>query len=505
MRNTVITKCLMAICLLMLSVLTCFAQMSPKDSAKAKKLFSKGLKIYNKDRTKAVKYMIKAAELGDKTSMFSLACENSFSDKERAYWSKRYANRSNSPIYIRYVAECHYSGIEGFELNRDSAYFYMSKQAERGDKYAQYKYGIWMYRDKQKEEAHKWILCAANSDYADAQTTLGLMYQEGEGVDVDLKKGHMWIEKGALNGDSTAYYYLGKDLYYGTGCEKNRQEAFKWLSKYTENVNAKHRGEASLLLGLMCEFGDGCSNDLYKALNHYMYSANCGIVKAQKFVGSFYYLGKGVDMDREEALQWYMKAAKQGDAGAQCITGELLFAGVGSVYPKYTEAVEWFKKSAKQGYTDAFTKLGECFLSGKGVTEDKEQAVAYFKKASANDIVALYKLGICYYSGHGVEQNYEEAVRCFKDAAERGVTEAEYNLAVCYYNGEGVEHDYKKAFDLYSAAAERGDADAQVNLAEMFEKGKGTKKNLDKALFWYKKAANQGNFKAKLAINSINN
>ena len=31
------------------------------------------------------------------------------------------------------------------------------------------------------------------------------------------------------------------------------------------------------------------------------------------------------------------------------------------------------------------------------------------------------------------------------------------------------------------------------------------KGNLDKALFWYKKAANQGNFKAKLAINSINN
>ena len=415
-------KRLMAICLLMLSVLTCFAQMSPKDSVKANKLLSKGLEIYEKDKVKAIKYWMKAAKLGDKTCMFALASESSFTDKQRAYWSKKFANKTNSPTYIRYVANCYYHGIEGFELNKDSAYYYMLKQAERDDKYAQYQYGIWLYRDEQKEEAHKWILCAANSDYADAQTTLGLMYQEGEGVDVDLKKGHMWIEKGALNGDSTAYYYLGKDLYYGTGCEKNRQEAFKWLSKYTENGNAKHRGEASLLLGLMYEFGDGCSNDLYKALNHYMYSANCGIVKAQKFVGSFYYLGKGVDMDREEALQWYMKAAKQGDAGAQCITGELLFAGVGSVFPNYAEAVEWFKKSAKQDYTAAYTKLGECFLTGKGVTEDKEQAVAYFKKASANDPMALSKLGICYYSGQGVEQNYKEAVKCFKTAAEHGVT-----------------------------------------------------------------------------------
>ena len=504
MRNIVIIKRLMAICLLMLSVLTCFAQMSPKDSVKASKLFNKSLKIYNKDRTKAVKYMIKAAELGNNTSMLSLIYENSFSDKERAYWSKRYANKTNSPLYIKYVAECHYSGIEGFELNKDSAYYYMLKQAERGDKYAQYKYGIWLYRDEQKEAAHKWILCAANSDYADAQTTIGLMYQEGEGVGVNLEKGHQWIEKGALNGDSAAYYYLGQNLYYGTGCEKNRQEAFKWLSKYTENVNAKNRGEASLLLGLMYESGDGCSKDLNKALKLLIYSANCGVIKAQKIVGSCYYLGKGVDMDREEALKWYMKAAKQGDAGTQCITGELLFAGVGSVYPKYTEAVEWFKKSAKQGYAAAYTKLGECFLSGKGVTEDKEQAVAYFKKASDNDPVALYKLGICYCSGQGVEQNYEEAVKCFKNAAERGVSEAQYNLAVCYYNGEGVERDYKKAFDLYFVVAESGNADAQANLAEMFEKGKGTKRDLDKALFWYNKAANQGNFKAKLAINRFN-
>lgn len=79
-----------------------------------------------------------------------------------------------------------------------------------------------------------------------------------------------------------------------------------------------------------------------------------------------------------------------------------MFAGVGSIYPKYAEAAEWFKKSAKQGYAAAYTKLGECFFSGKGVTEDKEQAVAYFKKASAKDPVALSKLGICYYSGQGV-------------------------------------------------------------------------------------------------------
>lgn len=504
MRQSFIPRGLMVVCLLMLSVLTCFAQISPKDSVKANKLFSKSLKKYNTDRAKAIKYLTKSARLGNKMSMFWLSCENSFSDKQRAYWSKRFANKTNSPLYIMYVAECHYSGIEGFELNKDSAYYYMLKLAECDDKYAQYKYGLWLYLDKQEEEAHKWILCAANLDYADAQTTVGLMYQEGEGVDVDLAKGHQWIEKGALNGDSAAYYYLGKDFYYGTGCEKNYQEAFKWLSKYIENANANNGGEASLLLGLMCELGDGCSKDLNKALKLFMYSANCGIVKAQKIVGSYYYLGKGVDMDREEGLKWYMKAAKQGDAGAQCITGELLFAGVGSVYPKYAEAVEWLKKSAKQGYAAAYTKLGECFLSGKGVTEDKEQAVAYFKKASANDPVALYKLGICYCFGQGVEQNYEEAVRYFKDAAELGVPEAQYNLAVCYYNGEGVVRNYKKAFELYSVAAESGNADAQANLAEMFEKGQGTEKDLDKALFWYNKAANQENLKAKLSINRFN-
>ena len=50
--------------------------------------------------------------------------------------------------------------------------------------------------------AVKWYRLSAEQGYADAQTTLGYMYENGKGVLQDYVRAHMWYNIAASSGDS---------------------------------------------------------------------------------------------------------------------------------------------------------------------------------------------------------------------------------------------------------------------------------------------------------------
>ena len=76
--------------------------------------------------------------------------------------------------------------------------------AEQGDARAQTNLGV-MYRDGQgvprdHKTALKWYTLAAEQGYANAQNNLGVMYGEGPGVIQDYVRAHMWGNIAASNG-----------------------------------------------------------------------------------------------------------------------------------------------------------------------------------------------------------------------------------------------------------------------------------------------------------------
>ena len=74
------------------------------------------------------------------------------------------------------------------------------------------------------------------------------------------------------------------------------------------------------------------------------------------------------------------------------------------------EATAWYRKAAAQGDADAQFCLGAKYAFAIGFPKDDVQAVAWYGRAAENEHPdALHALGLMYAFGHGVPQDFVEA------------------------------------------------------------------------------------------------
>ena len=98
---------------------------------------------------------------------------------------------------------------------------------------------------------------AAEQGHAEAQYNLGVMYQNGEGVQEDKREAVKWYRKSAEQGFANAQYNLGWMYSKGEGVEEDKREAVKWYRKSAEQGIA----EAQNNLGVMYQNGEGVIQD----------------------------------------------------------------------------------------------------------------------------------------------------------------------------------------------------------------------------------------------------
>ena len=164
----------------------------------------------------------------------------------------------------------------------------------------------------------------AKKGFAQAQYSLGIMYEKGKGVDLNLKKAKKWFKLSAQQGISKAQFKLGLIYRNGQGGEKNYSKAIKWWELAANKGNAN----AQINLGLIFENGLGVPQDYNKAIRLYSLAAGAGNTKAQKYLNSLlnkkveaqinfglgvrFENGQGVVRDYNEAIRWYNLAANLG-------------------------------------------------------------------------------------------------------------------------------------------------------------------------------------------------
>lgn len=117
---------------------------------------------------------------------------------------------------------------------------------------------------------------AATKGNSRAMFLLGYMYENGEGVPIDLAKAASYYKAAADNGNRSAQHNLGCFYYLGNGLNKNYQFAFEYFLK------AAQQGKAD----------------------------------SMKNVGVMYELGQHVAQNYQKALEWYKKARENGDCDA---------------------------------------------------------------------------------------------------------------------------------------------------------------------------------------------
>ncbi len=163
----------------------------------------------------------------------------------------------------------------------------------------------------------EWTAAAEGGDSL-AQYNIGVLYDEGKGVERSHTEAVGWWLKAAKNGLAAAQglarsqYTLGKMYIYGLGVPKHEKKAAEWITKAAMQGDAR----AQYNLGKFFRDGTGVQADAVTSVSWFLRAAERGHVKAQSKMGTRYAKGEGTARDDVEALKWSLLAAQQFDVTA---------------------------------------------------------------------------------------------------------------------------------------------------------------------------------------------
>lgn len=185
-------------------------------------------------------------------------------------------------------------------------------------------------------------------------------YQQG-----DYAAAYQELRLAADRGNKSAQNNLGVMYENGYGVNRNYVEAARWYRLASE----QGLDDAHFNLGVLYSDGRGVPKDDAKAVQLYRRAADEGHSSAQTNLGFMYFSGRGLPQDYVEAARWYRLAANQGHKLAQNNLGLLYAQGFGIPQNDF-EAVRLFKLAAEQGYSEAQRNLGFMYAEGRGVPKD---------------------------------------------------------------------------------------------------------------------------------------
>ncbi|KAF9290315.1 p21 protein (Cdc42 Rac)-activated kinase [Mortierella alpina] len=223
-----------------------------------------------------------------------------------------------------------YRGGEGTEVNLAEAAERFRRAAKLGLKQAQYDLGMMYQR--------------ADQGYAPAQTSLGMAFRDGQGVQQDTDKALKLLEAATKQGYVCAYCNLAEMYGHGHGVEQNFTKAIELYRKAAELECTA----AQVLLGVFYATGTGVRQDYMETAKFVRRAAEKGHPEAMCKLGFMYSNGQGVPEDHKKAREWWHKAAEADNREAQCHVGLLYINGEGVPKDKQ-KGLAWLTRAKQQG------------------------------------------------------------------------------------------------------------------------------------------------------------
>jgi uncharacterized protein len=184
----------------------------------------------------------------------------------------------------------------------------------------------------------------------------------------------------ASRGDANAESVLGLMYVNGQGVPHDPVQALYWLLKAANQGVAAAQNQVALIY---CTGGPGVPQDLAQGATWFRKAADQDDATAQENLALMYDNGQGVAQDYAAAVYWFRRAAGHGDLTAEFNLGLMYNSGQG-VAKDASAAVGWWSKAADRGYADAQNNLGAAYLFGEGVPRDAVQAYRWFSLAAAD-------------------------------------------------------------------------------------------------------------------------
>lgn len=318
---------------------------------------------------------------------------------------------------------------------------------------------------------------------------MGVKYDEGKGVAVDLPKAESYYKQAMDKGSLDATNALGV-LYLNNG---NYDQA----KKYFEKAAAQNDEIANYNLGNMSFLGKKAALNP-EAVAYYKKSASKNYAPAYVALGDMYATGKGVTFNVNQAEEYYLKAADLNDDVAidRLALLYLLQDGVevDSDETQYSaKTVKLFQRVAEKGNPKALYVMSLLHQNGYYVEQDQDKAVELLKKsAELKHPEAEYSLAYLYLTGMYVEKDYKKGVQLMTNAANNNFPDAQNNVGMLYLKGEIVPKDLKRAKGWLEKASANGSAMADYNLGVVYDAGMGIAVDAKKAGTFYMRSAELG-------------
>ena len=184
----------------------------------------------------------------------------------------------------------------------------------------------------------QFVLAAVQAEaargHADAISTLGWMYETGEGVAADTTRAVSLYQTALTKGDAFGAWRMGVLIDEGKA-PGTRQQAIALFRQAAAN---KSPG-ATASLGAMHASGHGVTRDYEAAMRYYQAAARMGSAHGIEGIGVLYANGQGVEQNMSEALAHWLVAAAAGDSDAMALLMEHMpAAGSPGAAPIYDRA-----------------------------------------------------------------------------------------------------------------------------------------------------------------------
>jgi TPR repeat protein len=204
------------------------------------------------------------------------------------------------------------------------------------------------YSDKNYAAALLACTREANAGNQQAQRNLGVIYDQGLGVNKDPAQAALWFRKAADTGNRDATFQLATMYEAGRGVQQSQDQAINWYRKAALLGDA----DAQVKLGRAYLDGKGVDKDEGEASAWFQRAADQGNFYALNRLGAMYVDGKGVHKDEARGVKLFQQAAAKGDAQGQFNLAAMYAKGRG-IQKSDSAANDLYIKSAKQGYADA--------------------------------------------------------------------------------------------------------------------------------------------------------
>ncbi|MBK1877888.1 tetratricopeptide repeat protein [Pelagicoccus mobilis] len=362
---------------------------------------------------------------------------------------------------------------------------------------------------------------------ARANYLLGLLYQNGWGVEEDLVRAMQLMEKGSRTGSKDASMALAIAYAKGEGVERDVEKAKTFFDLFdlqsADEANRSIEGtlgmqedrgdrenmiEASELIGesitqmvyaMQTQFAtevlDEESEDFDAefAATLLGFAAEGGYLEAKLRLGLLHYRGLGVEKDLAKAADYFASAAKEDWVLAQYNWAAMLRAGEAQSEGKRYSAESLFEKAADSGLYAAQVALDDK-LSPVSPLSPEEASSLCIEQADAGDARAIYSLALRKTSGWlvDVEPDFSKVISLYEKSAEDGYKRAQFVIGAMKLSGEGVAFDPLGGIAYIKDAAYQGLPEATYTLAECKLKGLGVSQDPFDAYELFKKAARLG-------------